>query len=203
VTGVQRLLAEFIQEHAGSGIADPRGYLARAAPPDRTELSDLIDGYLSRAPRQRFDPARFAGSPAERIVQDLEPIVLSPAGWKVLLPQLRQQAELKRSDLVARLAEELDLTGKQDKVAGYYHEMEQGRLAPEGVSDRVLDVLGNLLGRTREALRAAGRPSVPPPSFGPVAAFARSATSAEVGSPVPSVPEAETWDEVDELFRGR
>jgi hypothetical protein len=205
VTGVQQHLADFVQEHAAGGVADPVAFLARAAPADREELGDLIDGYLSRAPRQSFDTTRFAGSAAERVVADLESVLLVTGGWRVLLPRLRQQAQLKRSDLVARLASELNVGDKQAKVTAYYHEMEQGRLAPDGVSDRVLDALATLLGQTRQALRAAGRTDTPPAGSGTVPAFARRVTAAEPASSQPSAsaPQPEAWDEVDQLFKGR
>ena len=45
----------------------------------------------------------------------------------------RAKAQLKRSDLVARLAAALGAQDKQAKVGSYYHEMERGLLPSEGV----------------------------------------------------------------------
>jgi hypothetical protein len=120
---------------------------------------------------------------------------------------VRDRAGLKRSELVERLATALGARGRKDKVAGYYHQMEQGRLPAQGVSDRVLEALGQLVGETAQALRDAGR-ALTPPGHGPAAAaplaFARRAygePGAAEGASAPLPPEAE-WDEIDELFRG-
>jgi hypothetical protein len=129
----------------------------------------------------------------------------------VLLPRLRDSARLMRSELVTRLATALGVSGREEKVGRYYHAMEQGLLEPDGVSDRVLDVLGSLTGTTREALRAAARGFAPPPgSAAAAAAFARTATpdqefaEAVAADMAPAAPARsdEAWDEVDELFRG-
>ena len=188
MTDVDRLLADYIAEHRAGGEADPGEYLARASPAQRTELAALIDTYLAHAPRQPFDQAAFRGSSAERTVDELERAIAGQAGlWPAVLPSLRDRAGLKRSELVERLAAALGVSDRRDKVAAYYHEMEQGRLPAQGVSDRVLDALGRLVGETAQALREAGR-ALTPPSKGPgaaaTAAFARRAY-AEPGVPEP------------------
>ena len=43
-----------------------------------------------------------------------------------------------------------------EKVAAYYHQMETGRLPSEGVSNRVLRALGEIVDESAERLRAAG-----------------------------------------------
>jgi hypothetical protein len=207
MTGVDRLLADYIAEHQAGGDADPREYLAQVSPAGRPELAALIDAYLARAPRQAFDPVAFSGSSAERTVDELERAIAGQAGlWPALLPRLRDRAGLKRSTLVERLTNTLGLSGRQDKVGGYYHQMEQGLLPAPGVSDRVLDALGQILGETRQALREAGR-ALTPPDHGPAmapAAFARRAYADAAAAPLPQAPPPEEgeWDEVDELFRG-
>jgi hypothetical protein len=209
MSDVERLFSQYIAEHRAGGDADPSEYLARASPAQRRELSTLIDAYLVRAPRQPFDEARFRGSSAERTVDELERAIVGQAGlWPALLPGLRDRAGLKRSELVERLANALGFGERRDKVAGYYHEMEQGLLPARGVSDRVLEALGQIVGESAEALREAGQslraapPPIPPAA---PAAFARRAYSdAEAsGEPVAAqgIPAGE-WDEVDELFRG-
>ena len=54
------------------------------------------------------------------------------------------RARIKRADIVAELAARL-WGRKQEKVASYYHEMEQGRLPASGVSDTVLEALGKIV----------------------------------------------------------
>ena len=75
MSDVDRLLAEYVAEHRAGGDADPRKFLTRASPPQRTELAALIDAYLARAPRQQFDDASFRGSSAERTVDELERVI--------------------------------------------------------------------------------------------------------------------------------
>jgi hypothetical protein len=207
MTDLERLLADYIAEHREGGEADPREYLARASPEERTELAALIDTYLAHVPRQPFNQAMFRGSSAERTVDELERAIAGQAGlWPALLPSLRDRAGLKRSELVERLAAALGVSGRKDKVAGYYHQMEQGRLSAEGVSDRVLKALGQLVGETAQALRDAGRaltPSGHGPASAPAAAFARRAYSESgIAGPAAASAGPTEWDEVDELFRG-
>jgi hypothetical protein len=207
MSDVDRLLSEYVAEHRAGGDADPRAYLSRASPTQRIELAALIDAYLARAPRQQFDEAGFRGSSAERTVDELERAIAGQAGlWPALLPRLRVRAGLKRSELVERLAAALGVSDRKDKVAGYYHEMEQGLLPSQGVSDRVLGALGQLVGETTQALRDAGR-ALAPSGEGPTAApaaFARRVYAEPAGAPPPGTqaPTAGDWDEVDELFRG-
>jgi hypothetical protein len=208
MTGLERLLADYIAEHRAGGEADPRAYLSRASPAERTELAALIDTYLAHAPRQPFNQAMFRGSSAERSVDELERSIAGPAGlWPAVLPRLRDRAGLKRSELVERLAAALGVSARKDKVADYYHQMEQGRLPAQGVSDRVLEAVGRLVGETAQTLRDAGD-ALAPAGQGPAAAaapaFARRAygepdAQEAAGAPTPPQPE---WDEVDQLFRG-
>jgi hypothetical protein len=207
MSDVYRLMTDYIAEHHAGGQADPREYLSRASPAERPALAALIDAYLARVPRQEFDDASFRGSSAERTVDELERVLASKAGlWPALLPRLRDRAGLKRSELVDRLAAALGIADRRDKVAVYYHEMEQGLLPARGVSDRVLGALGKLVGESAEALREAGR-GIAPPGGGHAAtpaAFARRAHGESAGMVSPGAPPAEKaeWDEVDELFRG-
>jgi hypothetical protein len=209
VTEVDRLFAAYIAEHAAGGDADPHAFLDRAAAADRPELTVLIDGFLSGAPRQPFTRSEFAGSGVEAVVDQIERSLGGTSGlWPALLPELRHRAGLKRTELVGRLAAALEVAGRQEKVAGYYHEMEQGLLPAAGVSDRVLDALAGIVGSTVEALREAGAALSPPAGPGSPAAggaaFARQAAAWEPAAPIErSRPELESEpDEIDRLFRG-
>lgn len=208
MTDADRLLAEYIAEHRAGGEADPSGYLSRVSPTQRTELAALIDAYLANAPRQTFVEAAFRGSSAERTVDELERAIAGQAGlWPAVLPRLRDRAGLRRSTLVDRLAAALGFKNRQGKVASYYHEMEQGLLPAEGVSDRVLEALGQIVGETAQALREAGRALAPPsqgPPAAPAPAFTRRAYAEAAGAATPGAQPAEEgeWDEVDQLFRG-
>ena len=207
MTSVDQLLEQFIEAYRTGGDTDPAGYLDKVEGVDREELGALLSAFLERAPRPAVDVEAMAGTPAgdvlDRVMAGLEP---QPATWNALLPALRMRAKLKRGDLVARLAEALGATGREQKVASYYHQMEQGQLDPTRVSDRVLEALSDLLGESAAALRKAGAAFTP----GPAAAqtFARAVPpdpdfegDADMPAPPPSPGTAE-WDEVDELFRG-
>jgi hypothetical protein len=129
--------------------------------------------------------------------------------WPTVLPRLRDRAGVKRSDLVARLAAARGGADRTDKVAAYYHRMEQGTLPAAGVSDRVLAALGEIVGEAAEALREAGRAVVPPTggARAPEQAFARIASSSEEERSSTEQREGEAaspakQDEVDRLFCG-
>jgi hypothetical protein len=210
MTDVDRLLSEFIAEDRAGGVADPSAYLARVSGRERDELEALLDGYLARAPRRSFDRAAFELSPAQAVADALDRSLSGSSGtWPALLPRLRDRARLRRAEVVTRLADELGAGDREAKVAGYYHAMEQGTLPAGGVSDRVLEALGRIVGESATALRAAGfaMTGPAPPPAAPSAAFARvgspdEAFAAAAAAPPPAAPEppSEEFDEVDALF---
>jgi hypothetical protein len=182
---VDRLFGAYVEEHRERGRVDAGIYLEKLDGTERRELAALIDGYLARRPRRSFDPEAFGDSRAHGVVSGLASSLHGNAGvWPIVLPKLRDQAELPDRELVPRLANELGVADKEQKVARYYREMEEGLLPAEGVSDRVLEALARIVGTSPELLRRAGAPVSP--EF-------RSASQGQ---------DASTWDEVDELFLG-
>jgi hypothetical protein len=122
--------------------------------------------------------------------------------WPVLLPRLRNQARIKRADLVAELAARLGAQSQREKVASYYHQMEQGRLPASGVSETVLEALGSIVGYGKDALRSAGgmpAPGSPAPEAGAV--YARTTRREEPADRAVTPSPPDEWDEVDRLFR--
>lgn len=213
MTDPQHLLQQFIEEDRAGGTADPLAYLQRVEGADRSELEALLDGYLARAPRRAFAAEAFAGSPAARTAEAINRTLVGESGrWPTLLPQLRHHAQLKRAELVERLAAALGVPGQEEKVAGYYHAMELGTLPADGVSDRVLSSLASIVGATASALRQAGSgmsdavmasapPASPAPTFARVAEPNPDFTVAAGG--VADDPGAEpVLDDVDLLFTG-
>jgi hypothetical protein len=202
---VEELLSEYKEAHrAGSG--DPRPFLERAPAEDRALLAALIEGYLENAPRREFDRDEFLDSAAAPVAEGVQRSLAGAGGlWPALLPRLRAQARVKRADLVRELAARLGAESKQDKVAGYYHQMEQGLLPADGVSDTVLDSLGKIVGVAGESLRKAGSLPAPGPlRMDEAAVFTRTTEAvpaAGAASPRAEEP-AQEWDEVDRLFRG-
>ena len=204
---VEHLLQQFIQADR-AGEADPLAYLERVEGADRAELAALIDGYLARAPRRPFDREGFETSRARAVTEEVGRSLGGVSGeWPALLPRLRHRAKLRRAQVVANLAEALGARGAQtEKVARYYHGMEQGTLPADGVSDRVLDALARIVGATAQELRDAGR------AAGGSARRGVSGTAfARIGVPDPEYGPAEermpgaggadkARDEIDEAF---
>jgi hypothetical protein len=143
------------------------------------------------------------GSPAEEAAVDQIEAAVGADTWRVLLPRLRAQARVKRSELVHRLAAILGVPEREEKVGRYYNAMEHEQLDPDGVSASVFEALAGIVGVTAETLRNAA-PGPPEERVASVA-YARLApwdvdADAVAASPT-QAPELD-WDEVDELFRG-
>jgi hypothetical protein len=171
---VEKLFSDYVTEHRAGGEANPRIYLEQVEGTDRRELAELIDGYLVRSPGQVWSAEGYEGSSAQRWVAGMERSMGGEAGlWPILLPRLRERAQITRARLVELLASALGVTGETEKVASYYHRMEQGQLDSTGVSTRVLDALAGIVGSSADALRNAGEQfgEGQPPSEGTV--FAR------------------------------
>ena len=205
---VDRLLREFKDEHERSGAGDPQRYLESVSGRDRLTLETLIEQYLAAAPRRAWNEEQFEASGAAPLVEGIEQSLAGSAGtWPALLPRLRARAQLARADLTARLAESLGVGDRKEKVHRYYHQMEVGTLPAEGVSQRVLDALGTILGESGDALRRAGAGMARPGPLSEHATFARTAPAADFDAAAPAAarerrePDADEWDEVDELFR--
>jgi hypothetical protein len=207
---VERLFTEFIERHVAGEDPDPWSYIEQLSGEEREELEELIDAYFVGAPPRNWDAAAYRGSSAERMADALDRSFRGQAGlWPAVLPRLRDRAQLTRGALVERLARTLGVDNRREKVAGYYHEMEQGLLPSAGVSGRVLEALGDMVGTSAEALRRAGEPL-----SGELAGEAENAVFARRARPAPEyAPPGETvkasaadrieeWDEVDELFQG-
>ncbi len=210
---VDELFARYRAAARDGRPPDPGPYIDEVRGVDRRELVALIDHYLAEhAPRPRFDRAALEGDAlAQRVLASVA--ALEPReSWATLLPRARDAARLPRTALVRALAGELGVAAQERKVGDYYHEMEIGRLAPEGVSERVLEALSGIVGVPLERLRAAGRNAMGA-SGGPMPVFARTAPLlADLDVSLASVDAdadadahtgaGEPWDVVDELFRG-
>ena len=160
----------------------------------------------SSQPRTLFGPEPAAGAAEQLARSDCLRLVGQSGLWPAVLPKLRDRAGLKRSELVERLAGLLGVSDRAEKVARYYHEMEQGLLPEQGVSQRVLEALSQIVGGSAEALREAGR-ALHRPHVGPTPgqpAFARRAHVEPAAAPAAAAPLGgdEEVDEVDALFRG-
>ena len=208
---LESLLAEFRDAYESGERPDLRAILERAPEGERQALRERIDHYLMHAPRRPWDAEAYERSPArasvERVWESLEGV---SGTWPELLPHLRHRARIKRNELVSRLADALGVGGREEKVAGYYNAMEHGRLPASGISERVFDALGEILGESAERIRSAGLRIPPPESSQPAAAFMRlaiddEARAEEAGGPAEppgAAGRGPDFDEVDELFTG-
>jgi hypothetical protein len=204
---LDRLLDELAADYEAGREVDPAALLDRADPDQRQELAARIDSYLMTAPPRRWDPEAYEGSLAQQAVDRVyESIVAESGTWRELLPTLRDQAQIRRADLVSRLAAALGFTAapQVEKVGGYYNRMEHGQLRPAGVSARVIDALAEILGTEPGRIRAAGGGAEPE---GEGLAFARTAfpnaefADADVDAPVERRAADEPGrDEIDALF---
>jgi len=195
-------------ESAGRAV-DPGSYLDEVGGAERDALVVLINAYLDEGvPMPEWDPAAFHGSEAEKLADRLDHALTGEAGeWPVLLPKLRHEVRKPRSAVVAELTQELGVgADAEPRIAEYYHGMESGLLPAEGVTDRVLEALGRVLGCGSGLLRRAGRRFSEAGSQPGGIVFARVSEGEQpelIPDLPPPVPARDTWDEVDRLFRGR
>lgn len=200
MTTVDELFDRYKAAFTAARETDPRPYLAQLTGSDRRELEALIDGFLERAPARPYDAARAAADPLTR--RAMTSLMAEIETWRTLLPGAEANAGLSRAEVVDRLAAELGVADKRDKVHRRYHEMEHGRLQPERVQPRVLEALAGILSVPFDRLVQAGR-RMAPPAAGAPAVFARSASIPAPATAPPSARvEEDPWDEVDELFKG-
>lgn len=196
------LFAEY-QAAYREGHPDPRPLLARASDAERAPLAAMIDAFLSRAPRRQVDPASLRDSAGATAADRAQRTLTGVGGtWPSLLPSLRNRIKLRRAELVRQLAARLGAEPQEKKIGAYYHEMEQGLLPAAGVSDKVLEALGAIVGYPAESLREAGEtPSASPNVASAPEVFARAHPGAEAADE--AAAESAAPDEVDRLFRGR
>jgi len=194
VTDPDRLLSEFIDAWVSGAMPDAQDYIERAPVAARDRLADDIATYLALAPTPDYSSDVVEALMRDRTVVELAQAIESERGlWPDLLLRLRRQAGLDPGELAAVLVARLGLEGSEEKTERYLERMEQGRLDPRGVSQRVLDALGPILGVGGEVLAGAG-------DFQMFAepAFSGAVLHGESAEPVRD----DGLDEVDRLFCG-
>lgn len=184
---VELLFDEFATRYLRGERPDVGEYLAQAGE-EREELGRLVDRFLAAVPAR--EPSEEEVVLMQARVEQQPPILV-----------LRLRRALRRDAIVRSLVGRLGLdAAASGKVDRYYHDLEVGRLDPEGVDRRVWDVLADLLGANVRRL-ATLRPEPPhevafyrPMNQPELAARLDAATAA------PGEPDAP--DEVDMLFTG-
>jgi hypothetical protein len=184
------------------GDLDPNPFLERASGADRARLAAMIDAFLVRAPRRAVESTSLSDSAAGAAVEHAHRSLTRVGGtWPSLLPSLRNRIKLQRSELVRQLAVRLGAQSKEEKVGLYYHQMEQGLLPAAGVSEKVLEALGAIVGVPASSIREAGAMSSPAPASQPAGeVFARARSGEPSADESPA--QGDEPDEVDRLFLG-
>ncbi|CAB4932772.1 unannotated protein [freshwater metagenome] len=206
MTNIDQLYAEFVQAWQDGLAPEVDAYLDRADADDQDALAERIETFVMVAPSVELSPDRAAqieASPA--FLRALEiPAAAGSVGWAAQLRAARERAGLSLSDLGARFAEAFGHGGGAAKAATLIGQLEDGTIAPTGVSTPAAGRLAELLGLASGAL-APPRPqalfraergrldpgttaSPPPADF--VADFALA---------LDAHPD---WDELDWLLRG-
>ena len=189
---VSKLFDEFAARYARGERPDAREYLAQAGD-QRAELATMLDRFviLRPPPDPDEDSVTVMGAWLEG-----QPTLLS----------LRVSRGLTREAVVDVLVKTLGLK-RRDKVAGYYHRLENGMLDPERVDRRVFAALADALRARIEDVRPwPGRPGhdrkrlLPPGRHADLPRRPTRRPPADA-SVAPDEPE-DRWDEVDELFLG-
>ncbi len=154
-----QLFSDFIDAWNAGRRPELDDYLTKVADPTaRRELAEQIADWIDLAPTPVYSDAVRAEIRATPAVAR----VLAAAGesgglWPELLPELRARSSLSLTALAARLRERFSFgEAEQERTVGFLTQMELGELEPAGVSRRLLDALGELLGTSAERLADAG-----------------------------------------------
>jgi hypothetical protein len=177
------LFDEYAAAYARGERPQAREYLARAGP-QADELARLIDEFLQRSPTAEPDGETMMIVGA--LVEGHPPLL-----------ELRVQRGLRREQVVDALVRLLGLdVNKEEKVAGYYHQLEGGLLEPRGVDRRVWDALAETF-KTRVDDLVTWRPQ---PAEAAPAYLRGGGAPAEMAAPPGQASTKVERDEIDDLF---
>jgi hypothetical protein len=200
MTSLDELFAEYLAAEQRGERLDVAVLLDRAGA-ERAELADLIDAHLALA-APRPDEAAI-----ERLAADPR-LAPPPLAWPDVLVAARQRLRLTRGAAVERLAGLLGVRGApaRERVEERYHELETGQLDPRGVSERLVDALGQLFPDAVQALaRTRSQPAgaLAPPRAAyhrPAGAPAPAPAAEEPRAAAPPPPADPEVRQVDALF---
>ena len=178
-------------------------YLQRARPAERPALADAIDDFVTLAPAPRYNDKTLQAIRAEATA------TTSGVATATLPALLTTVAHLRRADH-ARAGGPVEPSardpGREAKLERYLERLEGGELDGRRLSQRLLDALARCSPSTPTRSTApAGSATSPRPASACAAATRhrrRRARQARLLAELMSVPPAEEWDEVDELFLG-
>ena len=156
----ERVLNDFIDDWNAGRRPRALDYLARVEPgAQRDELAEQIASWLELAPAPEHDAAARAAIRREPAVERVLAGAGEPSGsWPDVLPRLRDRAGLSLGELAQRIVARFGFDASATaRATGYLERMERGELAPERVSRRLLDALGDALGVSGRSLGEAAR----------------------------------------------
>jgi hypothetical protein len=186
------LFEQYLDQRA-SGQSPDAAALVHEAGDQADVLAGMIAAYAATHPADVTEDQleQMAARP------ELEP----PRPWPELLPALRERTHTTRAALVSRLCEALGVSGSEQQVGDYVHELEAGLLSPARVRPVVVSALAAILDVPRALLEASrGLAAEPPPSAAPT--FARSADHVDDGLRSLGALEPDADLRVDDLFTG-
>ena len=208
----EKVLSDFIDAWNAGRRPRVHEYLEQVpSGPQRDELADQLSAWLEIAPTPAYSADARAAIRAEPVVQEVLATVGEDAGlWPVLLPRLRARAGLGVREVAAALLDRLGVgSANEERAADYLQRMERGQLRPEGVSRRLLDALGDLLGVSGSSLADAGAGGALRPAAAGGTLFRADedagrwlAEDIEVLSQAAMAPAPAPMDELDRLFCG-
>jgi len=115
---------------------------------DRAELLDMIELALTL-----HGPVE----PSEAAIRATAALpVFEPRAWPEILTDARHAQSLQRATVIERIATAVGLASPAAlaQLRVRYHELETGQISPAGVSERLIDALGDALGGIRGVLDA-------------------------------------------------
>ena len=194
-----------------AGHGDPGPFLDRFEGRERQELLLLIEAFIETGPVSSPDPgdARFE-QVFERVLADVDG---ASGGLSELVRGLRAKLGLGQVEVVRELATALKASPtEQEKIDGYYHDLEWGTLPSSGISPKVFDSLAMILKTKATTLRNAAAELGSGSASSAGMAFARTVDENEFQldvqeSPGMDVPSgnfraSDPPDRIDQLFTG-
>lgn len=154
-----QLFSDFVDAWNAGRRPQVRTYLERAADDaSREALAEQLDTFLDVAPTPDYSDAARAEIRASPMLARVLAAADQEGGlWPQLLPELRASRRLSLAELAARVRARFSLPeAEQERTAELLGRMETGELEPAGVSRRLLDALGDLLGVSPARLAEAG-----------------------------------------------
>lgn len=162
---VDKVLSDFADAWNAGARPAVSEYLERVAAGDRAELAEQIETWLMVAPAPAYSDEALADiARAPALAGALAAIEDERGALAVELPRLRKLAGVSLADVSARIVEAFSLPRQDAKrAAEYLAGVETGAVAGEGLSRRLLDVIGEAVGATGAQLAAAAsiRPQRP------------------------------------------